>query len=49
MAQEKLYENKIKSYLESIGVYPFGTASQNITLHVPDSVKPSFSSPSSDA
>lgn len=34
MAQEKIYENKIKSYLESIGVYPFGTASQNITTPI---------------
>lgn len=34
MGSEKLYENKIKSYLESIGVYPFGTASQNITTPI---------------
>ena len=34
MAQEKNYENKIKSYLESIGVYPFGTASQDITTPI---------------
>lgn len=34
MAQEKKYENKIKSYLESIGCYPFGTAKQNITTPV---------------
>ena len=31
MSQEKLFENKVKRYLESIGCYPFGTAKQDIT------------------
>ncbi len=30
MAQEKIYETKIKRYLESIGCYPLGTPTQNI-------------------
>lgn len=30
MSQEKLFENKVKRYLESIGCYPFGTAKQDI-------------------
>lgn len=30
MAQEKIFENKVKKYLESIGCYPFGTAKQDI-------------------
>lgn len=34
MGAEKLYENKIKSYLESIGCYPFGTAKQDITTPI---------------
>ena len=34
MGAEKLYETKIKRYLESIGVYPFGTAKQNITTPI---------------
>ena len=32
MAAEKMFENKIKRYLESIGVYPFGTPNQK--MHV---------------
>lgn len=34
MLPEKLFENKVKKYLESIGVYPFGTAIQNITTPI---------------
>lgn len=34
MAQEKIYETKIKRYLESIGVYPFGTAKQDIATTI---------------
>ena len=34
MLPEKEYENKIKSYLESIGCYPFGTAKQDITTPI---------------
>lgn len=34
MAQEKQYENKIKSYLESIGCYNFGTPNDKMTLLV---------------
>lgn len=34
MAQEKIFEYKIKSYLESIGCYPFGTAKQDITTPI---------------
>ena len=30
MAQEKQFENKVKRYLESIGVYSFGTPKQDI-------------------
>lgn len=31
MAQEKTFENKVKSYLESIGCYALGTPKQDIT------------------
>lgn len=31
MAQEKQFENKVKSYLESIGCYALGTPKQDIT------------------
>ena len=34
MAQEKSFENKVKRYLESNGVYPFGTADQDIIVPV---------------
>lgn len=34
MAQEKSFENKVKRYLESNGIYPFGTPTQNITVPV---------------
>lgn len=34
MAQEKSFENKVKRYLESKGVYPFGTPAQDITVPV---------------
>lgn len=34
MAQEKSFENKIKRFLESKGVYPFGVAKQDITVPV---------------
>lgn len=30
MAQEKKFENKVKKYLESMGVYPFGTPEQRM-------------------
>ena len=32
MAQEKLLENKVKIYLESIGVYSFGTPKQTMLV-----------------
>lgn len=31
---EKSFENKVKRYLESNGIYPFGTPDQNITVPV---------------
>ena len=31
MPAEKLFENKVKRYLESIGVYSLGTPKQDIT------------------
>lgn len=31
---EKSFENKVKRYLESNGIYPLGTPSQNITVPV---------------
>lgn len=34
MAQEKAFENRVKRYLESNGIYPFGTPSQDITVPV---------------
>ena len=34
MAQEKSFENRVKRYLESNGIYPFGTAKQDITAPV---------------
>lgn len=34
MAQEKSFENKVKRYLESNGIYPFGTPDQDITVPV---------------
>lgn len=34
MAGEKSFENKVKRYLESNGIYPLGTPSQNITVPV---------------
>lgn len=34
MAQEKSFENKVKRYLESNGVYPFGTPAQDITVPI---------------
>ena len=34
MAQEKTFENKVKSYLESIGCYALGTPKQNITVPI---------------
>ena len=34
MAQEKSFENRVKSYLESLGIYAFGTAKQDITVPV---------------
>ena len=34
MAQEKAFENRVKDYLESNGIYPFGTPSQDITVPV---------------
>ena len=34
MAQEKSFENKVKRFLESNGVYPFGTPSQDIAVPV---------------
>lgn len=34
MAQEKSFENKVKRFLESNGIYPFGTATQNITTPI---------------
>ena len=34
MAQEKQFENKVKSYLESIGCYALGTPNQNITVPI---------------
>lgn len=32
MAQEKLFENKIKRYLESLGVYPLGTPKNKMLI-----------------
>lgn len=32
MAQEKSFETKVKRFLESNGIYPFGTPTQNITV-----------------
>lgn len=32
MAQEKLFENKIKRFLESVGVYPLGTAPDKMKI-----------------
>ena len=34
MAQEKSFENRVKSYLESQGIYAFGTPKQGITAPV---------------
>ena len=34
MAQEKSFETKVKRFLESNGIYPFGTPTQNITVPV---------------
>lgn len=34
MPAEKSFENKVKRYLESNGIYPFGTPTQNITVPV---------------
>ena len=34
MAQEKSFENRVKNWLESNGIYPFGTPDQNITVPV---------------
>ena len=34
MASEKLFENKVKRYLESKGIYALGTPKQNITVPV---------------
>ena len=34
MGQEKRFENKVKSYLESIGCYALGTPNQNITVPI---------------
>ena len=32
MGQEKVFENKVKKWLESEGIYPLGTAEQDITV-----------------
>ena len=34
MPAEKSFENKVKRYLESNGIYPFGTPTQDITVPV---------------
>lgn len=34
MAQEKSFENRVKGFLESKGIYPFGTPKQNITTPI---------------
>ena len=34
MPAEKSFENRVKRYLESNGIYPFGTPTQNITVPV---------------
>ena len=34
MPAEKTFENKVKSYLESIGCYALGTPNQNITVPI---------------
>lgn len=34
MAQEKKFENKFKRYLESLGIYPFGTADKGIATPI---------------
>ena len=34
MPAEKSFENKVKRYLESNGIYPFGTPAQDITVPV---------------
>lgn len=34
MAQEKNFENKVKRYLESLGIYPFGTADEYIATPI---------------
>lgn len=34
MASEKNFENKIKRYLESVGVYPFGTPKDKMTVPI---------------
>lgn len=34
MAQEKSFENRVKTYLESQGIYAFGTPQQDITAPV---------------
>lgn len=34
MAGEKRFENKIKEYLRSVGVYPFGTPEDRITVPI---------------
>ena len=34
MPAEKSFENRVKRYLESNGIYPFGTPVQNITVPV---------------
>ena len=34
MPAEKTFENKVKSYLESIGCYSLGTPNQNITVPI---------------
>ena len=34
MAQEKSFENRVKRFLESNGIYPLGTPKQNITVPV---------------
>lgn len=33
MAQEKSFEDKLKAWLESEGIYPLGTAEQDICTH----------------
>lgn len=34
MAQEKSFENRVKAYLESQGIYAFGTPKQDITIPI---------------